>query len=264
MSKNVYTQTRRIVHGMSEVPKDALKMKSFDALFTDVPETEFLKPIQYTEQSIAREIFKPGFRRHYVGYFASRINYTLIPFESILEKHACTVFESYAEIQSYRSQPYGMRIIINGKAVTVYPDFELTMNQGLALVDIKYYENTLSPKFKARYWALKDLAEKQGMSYTLLTEEELHSTRKTNAGYLLSLCRGEPHKILEDEVRLWLVDSLPIDFQQILLLTRAYPAARAVIAGLILDGVLPIDWDVPVETQTVHHPDERRISSWLG
>lgn len=257
-------ETQRKILGFSEVAKDATSLSYFDALFIDEPECEFLTPPLMTKQAVSRKVFRPGFRTHNIGYFASRINLALITFESSLEKHACTVFESYPEVQSYKSQPYGVGLFFLDKFRTVYPDFELVLKDHSALVDIRYIDNINSPKFKARYWALKQYAEQRGINYILLTEKELHTQRKDNSRFLLSLCRGTPHKRLVNKTAAWLQTRLPIKFRELLILTNAYPSVRAVIAGFILDGVLPIDWDKPIHMQTLSFSGNVSEGSWLG
>ncbi|MAX51733.1 MULTISPECIES: hypothetical protein [Methylophaga] len=263
MTDNTHQNTHRAFLGSTEIPKDRPKIEVFDSLFREDPRCELLLPVKMIKQTVSRTVIKPGFRTHFVGYFASRINQALITFESALEKNACTVFESYPELQSYRAQPYGVSLYFLDKFRTVYPDFELVLNDGLALVDIRYETNIHSPQFKARYWALKEYAQQRGIGYTLLTDEELMTERRKNARFLLSLCKGAPQPRLINTVSAWLHKVMPLDFNHLLTLTTAYPSVRAVIAGLILDGALSIDWDKAIHLQTLVPVDNKTKGSWL-
>lgn len=256
MNKHSPTRTSREFLGSSEITENIQKIEVFDTLFKDEPGAEFLLPVKMTKQSVSRRVIRPGFRTHNVGYFASRLNQALITFESSLEKNACTVFESYSKLQSYRAQPYGVRLFFSDKFRTVYPDFELVLKDGLALVDIRYHSNIDSPKFKARYWALQEYCQQRGIRYTLLTDKEIMTQQRDNARFLLSLCKGVPHPRLLSEVRAWLLKVLPLSFSEFLNTTFAYPSVRAVIAGFILDGVLSIDWNKPVHLQTLELPNK--------
>jgi hypothetical protein len=253
-------ETKKKILGYSEIPPDGPRLEAFDALFVDDPSCEFLIPTKLTKQAVSREVFRSGFRTHFIGYFASRVNQALVTFESALEKHACRYFESYSEILSYKTQPYPVNVYFFDKFRTVYPDFELTLKSGHALIDIRYIDNTKSPKFKARCAALKQYAAQRGYSYTLLTEQELITTRTDNSKLLLSFCKGSPHTKLIDDVKTWLNSSLPMDFNELVRLTSAYPSVRAVLAGMILDGALLIDWDLPIQSQSVHFGND----SWLA
>lgn len=263
MSNNLLNDTTRGFLGYSELSKTATRIEEFDSLFAEEPSSEFLLPVKMTKQTVSRKVFRPGFRTHNVGYFASRINQALVTFESSLEKHACTVFESYPEVVSYRTQPYGVRLYFHDKFRTVYPDFELVLNDGLALVDIRYEDNTHSPKFEARCTALNQYAQQRGIRYTVLTEKELMTHRKNNSRFLLSFCKGDPHPRLIQTTRTWLLNVIPLDFSEVLRLTTAYPSARAVIAGFILDGVLSIDWMKTIHDQILGKPESEIGGSWL-
>ena len=263
MSNNLLTDTTRGFLGYSEISNNAPRIEEFDSLFAEEPSSQFLLPVKMTKQTVSRKVFRPGFRTHNVGYFASRINQALITYESSLEKHACTVFESYPELQSYRTQPYGVRLNFLGKFRTVYPDFELVLKDGVALVDIRYEVNTRSPKFKARKNALQQYCMQRGVRYTVLSENDLKTQRRTNARFLISYCKGAPHPRLIDKTISWLAKVLPLDFPEVLRLVNAYPSVRSIIAGFILDGVLPIDWDRAIHQQPLSLLEKKIEGSWL-
>lgn len=228
-----------------------LNMTLFDDLFDAEPETKFLQPEKLVKQPTSRQIFKHGFRTHNVGYFASRINKALIPFESALERDACILFESYAELQSYKSQPCGIDLLFDNNIRTVYPDFELVLSDRIALIDIKFNKNITTKKFKQRCQALKQYAQQQGKKFRVLTEVEIRTTRKENAHYLLSLSRATPHPRLAQVTIKWLEKTLPLKFENLVLVSYEYPQVIATMAGLILDGFIKIDWDLPLSEQTL-------------
>jgi hypothetical protein len=235
--------------GYAEISNKEKRIPEFDSLFIEEPGCAILHPLKLRKQELSRKVIRHGFRTHNVGYFASRKNKALITYESSLEKHAYTVFESYPEINSYRIQPCGIKLHFLDKFRTVYPDFEVMMNDSVGLVDIRYLKNTHSPKFKARCQALSQYCLQRGYRYTVLTETELMTERRKNARLLLSYCNGLPHPLLLNNVQKWLFKVMPIQFDEVLKVTNAYPSVRTVIAGLILDGIIIINWDKPIHGQ---------------
>ncbi|WP_445362237.1 TnsA endonuclease N-terminal domain-containing protein [Microbulbifer sp. ANSA003] len=168
-----------------------------------------------------------------------------------MEKQACTTFESYHEIQTYRSQPYAVRLLYAGKSRIVYPDFEITLLTKKILVDIKYEKNTRNPLFRQRCEALEFFAEQQGMDYILLTEKNIRGQRLLNAQWLLSLSHGKAPTLLTSTVWRWIFSLGQMTFGDLFKLTAPYPQARSVLACLALDGHLNIDWSQPLREQHV-------------
>lgn len=242
-----YYEKQLFVDNSSESTLEPIDV--FEELYRDNPDCLFLSPRAIVEQSVARKVVRPGNRNHHIGYFPSRINQAMVTFESNLEKQSCVLFESYSEIQSYQSQPYGIKLRFLDKDRTVYPDFEVITKTGAALVDIRYEKNIKSPKFKARLSAIQLYCDQRGLYYTLLTERDIQVQRLETASFLLSLSHGTPHIRLTNIVFQWLTEVLPLKFCELFKLTERYPSVRTVIASFILDGVITIDWNKEVYNQ---------------
>lgn len=221
----------------------------FEALFEVQPEYGRLIPRRFTRQPVSRPVFRKGHRRHHVGRFPSRRNGTMVPFESTLEKQACTLFESYPEINAYRSQPYPVRVFFEGRNREVYPDFELVFSDQKVLVDIRFEQGTLSDRFQARMAALDLYTAARGMRYVVLTERAIRTSRLEASSRLLSWCHVEPLPALIDAVIEWLQTNPATTIGGLLHTTTAYPAVSTVIAGLLLDGYFELNWDKPLYGQ---------------
>lgn len=224
---------------------------ALESLFAQRPDLRQLLPVTYQRQTTARKVIRKGDRDHHVGLFPSRLNQAMVPFESSLEKQACTNFESYPEIQAYRSQPCEVRLYYAGKTRTVYPDFELTTTNKKILVDVRYKKKTRKPLFRERCAALEFYAEQRGMGYTLITEKTVRGRRLLNAQWLLSLAIGKAEPGLTKAVWEWILDLNKPTFGNLFQQTTAYPQVRCVLACLALDGHLAIDLDRPLRDQEV-------------
>lgn len=228
-------------------------VQHFDAFFENCAThgLAYIHQKNFPKQKVAREVIRIGPRNHHVGLFASRVNQKLVPFESGLEKDACSYFESISEVIKYTSQPQCVHLNYAGGEHIVYPDFALVTPHRTVLVDVRHAQSASTTRYRARCAALQTYAEHRGMNYALLTEREIRGQRLFNARALLSYCHGVPEQRLVDSVWGWLpcrsTAPLPTVFKEL----RAYPAAVTTLAGLILDGHLTIDWDRPLGEQTV-------------
>ncbi|MEW8333932.1 MAG: hypothetical protein AB2692_23590 [Candidatus Thiodiazotropha sp.] len=225
--------------------------RSVEQLFDQKPDLCQLIPVMYQRQMTVRRVIQKGDRNHYVGLFASRINQMMVPFESALEKQACTNFESHPEIQAYRSQPYAVRLLYAGKIRTVYPDFELITTDQNILADIRHETNTYKPLFRERCEALEYYAEQRGMTYILMTDKMIRGQRLLNTQWLLSLAVGKATPNLTNAVWEWIHDLDRPTFGKLFHLTASYPQVRCVLSCLALDGHLAVDLDHPLREQRV-------------
>lgn len=230
----------------------------FEKLSNQNPEVMLLTPLTYVRQPTARQIIRMGNRQNNVGLFASRINRTLVPYESTLEKQACALFESQPSITGYISQPYCVRLRIAGTPRFVYPDFELRTQWSKALVDVKFKHPSEKRAFRERGDALRFYAEQHGMRYAVLTEEEIRIPRTTNAMWLYSLSRGQARPQLSEAVWAWLRSLSRPTFGDIFTMTAGYPAVRSVLATLALDGHLGLDLNVPLQDQVIYQTPEKK------
>jgi len=222
----------------------------FEELFLQSPNSRFMGLIKYKKQILSREVIKIGDRNHHVGLFSSRLNQTLVPYESSLEKDACAYFESQSEISEYFSQPMPIKLRFLNRRRTVYPDFLITNNGQHELIDIKYKSKTKSKLFLARYKHLSRYAEIHNYHYRLLTEEDIRTPRIDITRWLLSQARGLPSTALTETVHFWL-KQLPSKYTygDLWKISKEYSSVQAVIAGMILDGYLCADLDKPIFSQ---------------
>lgn len=224
----------------------------FDDLFAKYPDCRALAIKTYERQKPARKVIRKGDRNHFVGLFASRINQALVPFESNLERDACSLFESFSEIQSYRSQPYRIRLWYADGIRNVYPDFEVTKHSGeILVVDVKRSHSAKSSRFLQRINELSFHCHQRGMGYFLLTEEEIRGNRIKNARWLLSLCHGCAHQRVVDSLWQWLDSLEPLTLGEVFQNIAGYPSVRTALAELILDGHIAVDWENELLNQTV-------------
>lgn len=240
---------QELIHTADGVRQDQIPL--FDRLFANHPETRTLVPETYQRQPVARTVIRKGDRQHHVGLFSSRLNKALVPFESTLEKQACSIFESWSNINGYISQPYAINLEYGGTRHKVYPDFELTTNDTLVLVDVKFASKAREQAFLERADALTRYADQRGMAYHVLTEQEIWGRRLENAHWLLSLARGKALPELIESTWQWLSSQRGRTLGEIFRATSAYPQVQCVIASLALDGHLDINWDAPISEQPV-------------
>jgi len=225
----------------------------FESLFTKQPDLKTLEPVTFKKQIPSRKVIRKGDRDHHVGRFQSRKNQATIEFESALEKHACTNFETYPEIKSYCSQPYPLTLFYSDKKRTVYPDFELTtFDNKKILIDIRHESGTKKPLFIERCNSLSFYAEQRGMKFTLLTEKILRNERLLNAQWLLSLAIGKAKQGLTSATLIWISNQNNPTFSDLFEITVNYPQVRCVIASLALDGHLGINFDQPLRNQVIN------------
>ena len=225
--------------------------RSIEQLFSQRPELRLLSPVTYQVQATARQVIRKGNRDNHVGMFASRLNQTMVPYESTLEKQACASFESFHEIQAYCSQPYAVRLFFAGKVRNVYPDFEMISKDKKIIVDIRHENNTRNPLFQQRYVALQNYAEQRGMAYTLLTEKTIRDQRLLNSQWLLSLAKGKAEPQLTAIVWNHICNLGELTFADLFDGTALYPQIHSVLACLALDGHLVVNWDQPLRQQRV-------------
>jgi hypothetical protein len=228
------------------------RIVALESIFTQQPDLRQLVPVTYQRQPTARKVIRKGDRDHHVGLFPSRLNQSMVPFESALEKQACTTFESHPEIQAYRSQPFEVRLFYAGKVRPVYPDFELSTTNRKILVDVRHEKKTRKPLFRKRCNALALYAAQRGMGYTLMTEKTIQGERYFNAKWLLCLATGAPRPGLIKAVWKWILDLDRPTFGNLFQQTAAYPQVRCVLACLALDGHLGIDLDQPLRDQSIN------------
>ncbi|MDT0618309.1 TnsA endonuclease N-terminal domain-containing protein [Salinisphaera sp. P385] len=223
----------------------------FNRLLRRSPELMTVTPTTYSRQSITRTVIRRGARQHHVGLYASRRNKALVPFESTLEKQACALLESQPRLVGYRTQPCAIQLPIDGKTRKVYPDFELTTVNGVALVDVKYEKASRKLAFQARASALQEYANQRGMNYAVLTEQHIRVPRMTATTWLMSLANGDARPQLHKAVRTWLSSLYGSTIGDLFDLSAGYPAVQNVLASSILDGHLRVDWDYPIKDQLV-------------
>lgn len=223
----------------------------FEKLFALRPELKVLTPVTFIRQPTARRVIRKGSRQHNVGFYASRLNNALVPYESTLELQACALLESQPEVIAYRTQPYQIRLSIAGKLRVVYPDLQILTATGIALADIKFLQSTRKQAFHARNEALHDYARQRGIGYTVLTEAEIRVPRMKTAQWLTSLARGKARPQLHEAVWQWLSSLDQSTFGEAFGMAIGYPAVRSVLAELALDGHLDLDWDRPICDQRV-------------
>ena len=224
----------------------------FDELFEKHPSSRLLVPTCYTRQQTARKVIRAGNRTHNIGYFASRLNQAMVPFESTLEKQACALFEATPKILGYISQPFAITVSFDGRTRTVFPDFELVMQDKRVLVDVKPHNKTLRRSFVAREQALTLYAALRGMHYTVMTEKHIRVPRMWESLWLYNhVRRGRAVDVLIETVWDWLHEIGQVTYGDAFDLSESYPAVQTVIASLILDGRVAVDWAYPVRVQPV-------------
>lgn len=227
-------------------------IKFFEDLFFHRPEFRHLSFYEFRTAPTARNVFRSGDRLNRVGYFASRLNRCLIPYESSLERDACAIFEAKPNVLEYVSQPTGVLIRINGRARTLYPDFLVKSQTGPAWIDIKYAKDVGSARFIERRMALDEVAADEGLNYQVLTELEIRTELLSNAKWLLSLSNGQVDEGMVAMTRYWMEQRKHIPtFGQVVHELSLYPSALAVVAGFVLDGNTHINLSKPMRDQLV-------------
>ena len=212
-------------------PQDGLLIPVFEELFLNIPSARYFRTQRYQQQQTARPVIRKGDRISHIGLFASRLNEMQVPYESALEKDACTIFEGSPEIQRYISQPLAIELRYGGKDRTVFPDFGVFGNDHDSLIDIKFTNKTQSPKFQSRVDALAEFAELRGIHYAVMTEEDIRTPRLSRIRKLLTMARGKPSEALTETVWYWLQQLSPIEtFADLWERTQGYPCVQAVLA----------------------------------
>ena len=232
------------------------QIKIFNELYAHTTQSETLKLLPYRKQPVSREVIRFGERNHHVGLFASRVNQSMIPYESSLERDACVCFESKQEIMAYSSQPTAIELNINGKCTTVYPDFLLETKKQNLLIDIKFSKNAETSKFKARTEALLAYCSNRNIGYSVMTENDIRTAQLDQSRWLTSVARGIPHDALIETVWFWL-DQIPKEtlYSEVWAMLTNYSSVKTVIAGFILDGHLIVDLEKSINDQKIVRND---------
>lgn len=199
---------------------------------------------------LARRVVKPGYRTHYVGYFSSRKNNCLIPFESAIERDACLLFEGSLNILRYSPQPAELTFTLDGRTRRTFPDFELICTDGQTYVEVKPESKTLTAAFRSRIAAIRTTGSLNGRSYLVLTDKDIRGEVLPQVAELYQHGRWKvPHRLTK-MVLAWLTElNGEIRYGHAVKRLRDYSTARCALDGLILDGVLRLDFSIPLARQ---------------
>lgn len=121
------------------------------------------------------------------GDFASIKNNATVNFESSLERDYIYLLEYDTRVMFYYEQPIKITFEDNGKNRYYIPDFFVEYKNGnKEIIEIKY-ENDLivnKLKYQQKFKAAKHFCHKNGISFRILTENDIRTEKLFNAKFL--------------------------------------------------------------------------------
>jgi hypothetical protein len=106
-------------------------------------------------------------------------NDQVIETESVLERDFMLRLEFAPHVVSFQSQPPGFHAMLEGKAISVYPDFMAELDDGaFDEVEVKYFHQSRKPKTWARLEAARLQRLSEGRDYYVKTEKDIRSCQQ--------------------------------------------------------------------------------------
>lgn len=188
-------------------------------------------------------------RARMTGKVPSRKLGRMVQWESRLERMAIFVAETDPTIKLYQEQPCELRYrSVDGAVRRHIPDFLIERATACEIWEIKSDREAESEEVIARTQLLAAPLAHRGFRYCLVPESDLARIAKTCETLARYAAEKAPIELVDtlreswsdDMPRSWAVAEALLPDNQ----------ARRVIARLVLDGVLRVDLDQPIEPET--------------
>lgn len=233
------------------LPTKILSLLSDRPSFAQIPLPQSVcSPDEHIVQETARNIFKAGYRNHYVGLFWSRKNGCLVPFESGLERDCCLHLESLPSITGYKAQPGLVTYRMGGRMRKAYPDF-LVVDQHQNLIEVKHSDKASRPEMQEKVAILQQLLADRGFRYGVLTERDIRTPRLKVVRAVYTQARLGTHPQLRSALLDWIAtEPGQASYEEVCeLLCRLPATVRAALDGAVLDGAFELDLAAPLNSQ---------------
>ena len=200
----------------------------------------------------------PGYGRFSLpGHAFSRKMQTHVPFESLLEADLIVLHEVNPDVISFGAQPETFRWSDHGKQRRYTPDFKVHLRCGASVFREVKMECWLrrNPTFNGRLERIKAECRARHAEFEIWTEHDVRrEPRYGNARLILRCSDG-----LDDMIALtstWevLASAETMSLDEIISRTGLGDRAFAAAVSLVRLGYALIDWDAPLNLQTLLSP----------
>ena len=131
------------------------------------------------ENGRARKVVRRSNHGH-VFKFASKKCRRIIELESVLEYDRAILLEMDPDVLAFQEQPFRIDYADQGKIHKIFPDFLVERRNGLLTVEeVKPEAKASLPEFSRRFSIERVLVAKRGYSFSVLTENEIRTDRKS-------------------------------------------------------------------------------------
>lgn len=166
--------------------------------------------------------------------------------ESPHERNAVVLLDVCPEVTAFYEQPLAVRYRMNGEAHTHYPDLLVEYGQRRELLEVKTWRDANSPDVAARTRILESHLPEHGFTYRIATAEELKREPRLSTALGLLKHGWAPISAIDREHVRQILQSAPHITWASALSGDLGPRGCAVLARLVLEGVLQIDMEQPL------------------
>jgi hypothetical protein len=167
------------------------------------------------------------------------------------ELNAFRLLDAEPAVQGFREFPLLIRAVLNGKALEHYPEVQVDLNSRRELWRICSAKQATSPNEVALTSVLQTQLPFYGYTYRIVTTESLALQPRLSIAISLLRYGRKPITLTEREHMRHILEKA--GFIQWGATDAGVLGARgrAVISRLTLEGILRVDYDLPLRSQTV-------------
>jgi len=130
--------------------------------------------------------------RNIIGRFPSLKLRRMVAFESLIEQDYLYILDYERDVHEFQEQPFSIEYIWQDKARHYTPDFQVTRQQGQALVECKPLAFVTTEENQRKFGVAQKWCLEHGWSFLVVTDQELRSgSRLANIKLLTRYARLE-------------------------------------------------------------------------
>lgn len=186
----------------------------------------------------------------------------MIQWESHNELNAFRLLDANPAARAYHEQPLAIRFVLNGETHIHYPDVLVQWEDAHELWEIKPESEATAPQYAARTRFLESAMPALGFSYRMVIAEDLaKEPRLSNVLTFLKYGRPPLCDITREHIRKILTSNSGIYWSSAANGDLG-PNGRAVLARLVLEGVLSCDMEKELSPSSYLTPPALRPRSF--
>lgn len=129
--------------------------------------------------------------RRFRGYFPSRKLHRMVAWESLLERDAILLLEVSPGVAFFQEQPTVIQYFDGQSLCDYYPDFEVILADGSVFhLEVKTTSKLKNPKVAAKFSAIAKHYQEKGLSFRIMTEQELQREPLLSNAQVLAYLQG--------------------------------------------------------------------------